>query len=316
MRVVIDCRWIRSVKLDGIGRYTFELVRELIALPERDTIYILLVHDREVAAWLEKECQLDTFTHVRLHRLKYPILSFSDVRHLRGDLEALQPDIVFCPNYLSWPFSSRFRTIMVVHDLIPFIMPEVCTTPKWKLFYGTPWFARSILNRADTIVTVSAHTAHDIQARFHIPEDQIRVIPEGVADRFSLPVDEARKNLIRERYHLPEKYILCVSRQQPYKNLLGLIRAYMQLPDELKVRYMLVLTGESHRLYSGRLSEAIDPLVLSYLAVFTGFVGDDDLPGLYQMASLFVLPSLYEGFGLPVLEAMAAGCPVACSRTA
>jgi len=316
MRVVIDCRWIRSVKLDGIGRYTFELVRELVHLPEHDTLYILLVHDREVASWLEREYQLKDLTHVRLQRLPYPVLCLSDIRKLRGDLEVLKPDVVFCPNYLCRPFSPKYRTILTVHDLIPFVMPEVRTRLLWKVFYGMPFLTRSLLRRADRLVTVSLYSAGDISKRFGIPEDTIHVVSEGVAETFSLPVEAAKRDLVRQRYDLPERYVLCVSRQQPYKNLLGLARAYAALPDALKSRYQLVLTGEPHRQYREELTAALAPLISARQAVFTGFVGDEDLPALYQMASLFVLPSLYEGFGLPVLEAMASGCPVACSDAA
>jgi len=317
MRIVLDCRWIRGLQIDGIGRYTWNVTRELLRL-DQDNEYILLFADKEVEELFIESVGGTEITRrvVSTRILDYPVLSGKELLQFRRDLEKLKPDLVFCPNYLTWPYSSKYKTIVVVHDLIPFVLPEVRTTWKWKVFFGISLFAKQILKRADGIISVSKRTRKDLVDRFSVLTEKINVIYEGVDIRFFEEFSDKRLVAIKSKHNLPADYILCVSRQQPYKNLAGLAKAYAMLPDNLKAKFKLVLTGEQHKLYSGDLQKDLGELIAEKQVVFTGFVDDEDLPGVYQAASLFVLPSLYEGFGLPILEAMASGCPVACSRVA
>ncbi|HNT30079.1 MAG TPA: glycosyltransferase family 1 protein, partial [bacterium] len=290
--------------------------RKLLVAPGRQE-YMLLFADTARRDWvtsqLGEQVRRDAYS---TQVLGYDVLTLRDVLRLRHDVAKLSPDAYFSPMYLAWPFSKQYRTLFVVFDLIPFVRPEVCTTLRWKLFYRMPFFARAIFRRADRILTASEHTKQDIMRLFGIPSEKIIQVCAGASPAFTEQVSDEDKKAIRLRYHLPDKYLLCVSRQQPYKNLSTLIRAYELLSADMQAEYRLVLTGARHHLYTDDLEQSVQKLVEQGKVIFTGYVEDADLAGLYQMASLFVFPSLYEGFGLPVVEAMAAGCPVVSSHAA
>jgi len=181
---------------------------------------------------------------------------------------------------------------------------------RWFLTLMMPRF----LQAADTVIAVSECTKRDAVRLYGLDEAKIRVICEGVNSRFR-PASPEAMAVAWARYGLPERYILCVGTIEPRKNLNTLMEAFATLkvrPATCDLR--LVIVGKKGWLYKGffrRLRE----LGLEGEVVFPGFVPDEDLPALYSAAELFVFPSLYEGFGLPPLEAMACGTPVIASNT-
>ncbi len=314
MHIVFDARWIRDRKLDGIGRYTLELLQQFVLLG-KDHHWTVLVDQQDTAVWLHSRLGKSSAS-LQFQVMETSILHLKDICKLRQVITKLKPDVVLTPHYLSYPFVRGVPVVMVIHDLIPYLRPELRKTLKWKLFYRFKFQLRYVFNKAAQLVVDSDATRHDVKRLFGINEDKIARVYAGVNDRFFEAVDVMERRAVKLKYHLPERYILCVSRQQAYKNLLGLAKAYDLLPPQIKERYKLVLTGERHRLYNDDLMEKLAPLLAKGQLMFTGYLDDADLPGLYQDASVFCLPSLSEGFGLPVLEAMASGTPVACSRVA
>ncbi len=221
------------------------------------------------------------------------------------------------------PRLSTVRTVFTLHDLIFLFHPETHKPlNRWFLTLMMPRFLRA----ADAIIAVSECTKRDAVRFYGIPEEKITVIYEGVSSRFR-PVDPETVQAIRAKYGLPERFILYLGTIEPRKNLTVLLEALHHLLatcalqpaicDDLQPAtcdLRLVVVGKKGWLYEGffrRLRE----LGLEERVLFTGYVPDEDLPALYSAADLFVFPSLYEGFGLPVLEAMACGVPVVCSRT-
>jgi len=201
------------------------------------------------------------------------------------------------------------RTVLTVHDLIFLLFPEYhLPLNKWFLNRFMPLFVR----RADAIIAVSQCTKDDLIRHYAVPSEKIAVVYEGVDARFQPVTDLDALAQVQARYGLPERYILSVGTIEPRKNLTTLLEAYRTLRaqgSELK----LVIVGKKGWLYEGffrRLRE----LGLEGEVVLPGFVLDGDLPALYSAAELFVFPSLYEGFGLPPLEAMACGTPVIASN--
>jgi glycosyltransferase involved in cell wall biosynthesis len=208
-------------------------------------------------------------------------------------------------------FVKMGKYIVTIHDVIPLILPWAFPL-RHRLVLATA-FAR-IRRQADMVIVPSAAAAEDVVRYLRVDRERIKVIPMGCDARFQPIGDPAPALRLRRRYGLPERYILFVGTLEPRKNLKTLLQAFALLLDEKpQDDPKLVVAGGKGWGHVGML-ETTQALGLRDHVLFTGFVDDDDLPGLYRGASLFVYPSLYEGFGLPVLEAMACGVPVITSN--
>jgi glycosyltransferase involved in cell wall biosynthesis len=209
------------------------------------------------------------------------------------------------------PFWSPCPTVVTLHDLIPITHPETETRAAqlyWRM--QIPIAAR----RADFIITDSDHARAEIVEMFGVTGNRIAVTPLGYPPAMDEPFDTVRAAELRGCYGLPESYILYVGTIQPRKNLGMLIEVYARLRHERHTTQKLVVAGRKGWMYE-TLFARISALGLEGDVIFTGFIPDEDLPGLYDGASLFVYLSLFEGFGLPPLEAMARGVPVVTSNT-
>ncbi len=203
---------------------------------------------------------------------------------------------------------KRVPTILTVHDLIFKRFPEYHKPlNRWYLNLTMPLYVR----RADSVIAVSLATKRDIVSAYGIPSDRIKVVYEAADPRFG-PRSIAEIERARAKYGLPERYVLFVGTVEPRKNLLRFLEVYRRI-FAAGLTDAFVVVGRRGWLASGFFEklkdETLPPVVL------TGFVEDDDLPAVYAGAQALVFPSLFEGFGLPVLEAMACGTPVAASRS-
>ncbi|MBA7685159.1 N-acetylgalactosamine-N,N'-diacetylbacillosaminyl-diphospho-undecaprenol 4-alpha-N-acetylgalactosaminyltransferase [subsurface metagenome] len=171
--------------------------------------------------------------------------------------------------------------------------------------------------RSDKIITVSRNSKKDIVQILKIPEGKICVIYEAGSSRLSLPtaIKNKVRNKLKERDGINKKFILTVSASHPHKNLYRLIEAYDILYKRYQIDCQLVIVGIKGRAQSVLMS-LVKELSLEKRIIFTGWVTNEDLSWLYSQAELFVFPSLFEGFGIPVLEAMAHGAPVVSSNVA
>lgn len=238
------------------------------------------------------------------------------------DIAKISPDVLVEPNYITGAFHWSYDTVSVVHDLTQVMyFDELCTKWKTRLLWGTPFFLSTFFSLASRIIAVSQHTRKDLLKLFDsdffkVSPSKVRVVHEGVAPHFQESASKDELERVKEKYGIPNEYVLCVSRQQSYKNLDGLVEAYRLLPDAVTDQYKLVLTGSFNEEWTPKLKGSVKDLIEDRSIVFTGFVDDEDLPAVYQGATLFCLPSKYEGFGLPLLEAMASNCPIASSDRA
>jgi glycosyltransferase involved in cell wall biosynthesis len=199
-------------------------------------------------------------------------------------------------------------TVLTVHDLIFRLLPgQHKPLNRWYLNLSMPLFCR----RAAHIIAISEQTRRDVVSAYGVPADKISVIYEAADPRFRPQSPEAIA-AARARYHLPERYLLSVGTIEPRKNLARLLAAFERLHAE-GLTDVLVLAGKRGWL-TGEFDAALERSPSKQAVVFPGFVADADLPAVYAGAQVLVMPSLYEGFGLPVLEGMACGVPVACSN--
>ena len=205
------------------------------------------------------------------------------------------------------PLHGRFRRVTTVHDLIYLVHPEAHFG---VLALGMRVVVGQAAKRSHRLIAVSEGTANDIETRLHVPRSRIDVVPNGVHEPPPVPGAEAVE-AARERYGLKgRRVVLAASAKRQHKNLARLLEALAQLPPER--RPVVVMPGYPTE-YERELRERASVLGVDDDVRFLGWVGDDELEALYAVADAFVMPSLYEGFGLPVLEAMARGVPVACS---
>ncbi len=286
MRIAIDARAAAEVPA-GRGRYVRELLRALADL-DADHAYDLLARERWGGAALDERFRW------REVGAGEPQWALHAARAARG------ADAVLATNSYLLAALAR-RGITTVYDLVPFA-PELGAPRASAVERVTLPLA---IRRAATPLCISEATRAELVAEHPRAARTARVVPLGVEPRFFAGADEAAA--VRSRHGLERPYLLALGTLEPRKNLPRTIEAVAGLPPELRDRCELVLAGPR-----GWRTEPIDAALARHAATvrWLGHVADDDLPGLYAGAELFLYPSLHEGFGLPVLEAMAAGTPV------
>ncbi len=219
-----------------------------------------------------------------------------------------RPAVFHATEHLLLPL-RRTPTVLTVHDLIFRLFPQHHKKLNyWYLNRAMPLFVR----RANHVIAVSETTKRDLMRLYDTPADKITVVYEAAAPHFR-PQPAGKVAEVRARYGLPERYLVTVGTIEPRKNLARLVEALATLRrDDPALR--LVVIGSQGWLVEG-FFRAIERHSQQEAVILPGYVPDDDLPATLAGATIAVLASLYEGFGLPVLEAMACGVPVACSRT-
>jgi glycosyltransferase involved in cell wall biosynthesis len=296
----------------GIGRYTRGLVDALTRLDTRHQ-YTLLVLGRAGARFIPGALPAnfklryvplsDRWATVLWYRLNLP---------LPVDLFAGRADLFHGPSFTLPP--SFIPSLLTVHDLSFLRYPQGAHPALLA------WLSRAVprsLRRARHVLADSESTRSDLIELMGIPAGRITVIGAGVDERFRPVTDPATLAGVRARYRLPDRFILGISTLEPRKNFTGLIAAFSRLatatgrPSSVADLH-LVIAGGKGWLYDD-IFAAADASPVRERIHFTGFVADEDLPALYTLADLFAFPSHYEGFGIPVLEAMACGTPVVCA---
>jgi glycosyltransferase involved in cell wall biosynthesis len=293
----------------GIGRYTRRLVNHLILL-DRSNEYRLFVaggggpyHRSEWPPNVRLQVIPLSRRHLTRiwHRLRIPL----PVQAFTGPI-----DLLYSPDFVLPPALGA-RTLLTVHDLSFVRCPETAD-PRLHRYLNVA-VPESVV-RADHILADSENTAQDLAELWNVPSDKISVLYPGVGSRFCPVADATKLECVRRRYDLPQHFIFAVGTLQPRKNYGRLIEAFGRLLSATHDRSLsLVVAGGKGWLYDS-IFDSARRLGLQKEVVFVGYVDDNDLPALYSLAELFVFPSLYEGFGLPVLEAMACGTPVICSE--
>ena len=295
----------------GIGRYTRELVQALVAT-DSDSAYTFFSAKRPLT--LPVPNPLPTADNVQhrpaplderwLYRLWYRARLPLPVQWVTGQL-----DLFHSPDFVLPPVSGNIPTLLTVHDLSFIHYPE--NYPESLVNYlnkAVPWSVQ----RATHVLADSQATKRDLEQIWNVATDKITVLYSGVNGRFQPITDQTRQQTVREKYGLGQRpLLLSVGTVQPRKNYQMLIRAFAQVADDLP--HNLVIAGGKGWLYDDMLAE-IERQGIDGRVYFIGFVDDDDLPTLYSIASAFAFPSIYEGFGLPLLEAMACGVPVLTSN--
>jgi len=300
MRIAIDARKLRDF---GIGTYLRNILIELSRL-DRETEYVVLCRPDDAAAG-------DVLgRNFRMVPETAPAYSIAEQFRIPLSLARERVRLVHEPHYVLPPL-VRCRSVVTIHDCIHLMFPQYLPSKLAHVYAkGSMW---SAAHKADRILTVSDASKRDILRFFDVPAEKVVVIYNAIDERFLAPANVERMELVRQRYQLDHPFVLYVGNIKPHKNIERLIdafgRARSQCPDDLK----LVIIGDEISKYPG-LRQSVHKHKLDKHVRFLGFQPMETLAAFYRLARAFVFPSLYEGFGLPPLEAMACGSPVVTSN--
>ncbi len=289
----------------GAGQYIIHLIRALpqVAGDARFLVYAQ-PHGRSLIALPESE----TLRFVVLPQMSPARRLLWEQTAFPAMLRRSGADVLLSLHY-TMPLVKPLPQVVVFHDMTFFLFPHLHTFSKRHFFR---WMIRQSARRADHILTVSESTRQDTLRFSDAPPEKITAAPLGVTPDFHPIDDAAALEGVRARYALPQRFVLFVGLLEPRKNLPALLRAFQKVapacPD-----VQLVIVGRKGWMYEQAL-HLVTSLGLQGRVHFTGYVTQQDLPVVYNLAEVVAYPSLYEGFGLPVLEAMACGKPVVTSN--
>ena len=299
MRVAIDARKLHDF---GIGTYIRNLLRHLARL-DRDTEYVLLCREADlgVAAQLGE--------NFRTVLEPSPNYSLREQIHVPWLLSRVRPDLYHAPHYVL-PVAVPSPAVVTIHDCIHLMFPQYLPNrAAYAYAKATMWAAAK---QSDCILTVSEASKRDILRFFNVPADKVVVVYNAIDERFSLEPQPEDVERVRERYQLDQRFVLYAGNIKPHKNLVRVIEAFAVLLTEDPELKLLIIGDEISKL--PELRRAVHRHKLHKHVRFLGYLPDDTLAILYRLAAVFVFPSLYEGFGLPPVEAMASGTPVVTSN--
>lgn len=293
----------------GLGTYSHELFKALLNVDGKNH-YCALYHSSQAQVHLEPP--LDRVPSFRVPFGAKPwrmSVLMAYYANLTMDRWLPPSDILHGTDHLLPPMRAS-RTVFTIHDLIFRFFPEYhLPLNRWFLTLMLPKF----MQRADAIIAISENTRRDVMRLMQIPSDKIKVIPEGVNPAFH-PIDgQDELERVRNKYHLPARFMLFFSTIEPRKNLTTLFEAYAALLKRNSELIPLVVAGRKGWLYQPIL-ERIRELGIESRVYLTDWIDQPDVPLLFNLAEVLIFPSLYEGFGLPPLEAMASGTPLICSN--
>ena len=300
--ITLDIRPLQDRTRSGVGYYTAHIIKTLAERARHQ--YALFGNSATIA---NNDTPCGPSTEKRFFRIPNKLLNcaWSTIRY--PVLENLIPEttLSYLPNINF--FASYKPYIVTVHDLSFEHFPEFFS-PKQRLWH-TAVRPKKLLTEATHIVAVSKHTKHDIIETYHIDPSRITVAYPA-ADKTFFPQSENATADIRKKYDLPEKFILSLGTNEPRKNISGIVDAYEKTDTNAD---LVIAGGAGWR--SKKLFEQIIASPKQKSIHVLGYIDEVDRPALYTSAHAFVYPSFYEGFGMPVLEAMACGTPVIASHT-
>jgi len=310
MKIGFDARCLEEENISGVGEYSMELLRNILETDNSNRYIIFSNSFRQKNSrhfkWIEK------YSNAHLKRFSYPnrILNFCiwyfnwpKIDKLIGGV-----DVFFAPNINFISVSDKCRLISTFHDLsferYSHFFP--LKTRLWHKYFVNP---RKISRIAKKMIAVSESTKKDLEEIYQVKKEDIQMIPHGISQKFKvMKQNNPKLNEIKRKYQLPEKFIFFLGNIEPRKNISSIIAVYKNIVSKNSKlsEYGLVLAGNINPLCENLLQER---------GLKTcGYIENEDRPYVYNLASLFVYPSFFEGFGLPILEAMACGTPVITSN--
>lgn len=303
MKIGIDARGANLYRGTGIGTYTENVIREILNIDDKNS-YTLYWYGEGYKEFLKDNCKI-TMASRGNH-------GFFENMYFPYNIEKNNIEVYHIPqNGIGFSGNLSCLKIATIHDLIPYIMPE--TVGKGYLMK----FLKSmpvILEECDALITVSEYSKKDILKFFPIDPNKIYVTPLAANDNYRILDKTYCKNYLYKNYKIKDNFILYIGGFSARKNVSSLIKAFSKISSAVNSNTKLVIVGASKDSIEA-LKKLCSSLNISEEVIFTGYVKEEDLPIFYNSCEIFVYPSIYEGFGLPPLEAMSCGAPVISSNT-
>ena len=322
MRIGVDaCCWSNR---RGYGRFTRELLKALLALDKNNDYWFFVDKDTASTSVFPEKANI-VVAQTRVSPTQAASASgrrsFRDLWVMTREVKRHDLDLFFFPaSYSYYPIVNRTKIIVTIHDMIPELHPEaVFPDRKLRLFWGLK--RKLAIRQAKQILTVSENSKREIIRLCNISESKVNVVSEAANSAFRvLPQNgELARVLQKHNVYPSDRFLLYVGGISPHKNLRLLVNVHSELLEDPRysdVKLVLVgdYKGDSFFSDYSILRDQVHNLKLDGKVIFTGYIEDEALAYLYNAASLMVFPSLQEGFGLPAVEAMVCGCPVAASN--
>lgn len=316
MNIGIDIRSLGDATRTGVGLYTFDLLTALFEVAPQHHYFLFSNGWHSVSNQLPSAANASVTlvsSHIpnKLFHAVSAVFGHPQIDRIMHRRTGQRLDYFFSPNLNITPLSSRVRHIVTIHDL-SFIHLAENYTLKQRLWH-TLVRPAILCREAATICVPSESTKRDVVETFGIASERVQVLTPGIASSFAQSAAELmtpeKQKILQNRYGLPTRYILGFGTMEPRKNWMGLIAAYRELRQQFP-KYELVLAGAAGWKNRALLADIAKTPGVRYI----GYVPTEDKAAIYKMASVCVYPSLYEGFGFPVLEAAICGTPVVTSH--
>ncbi len=310
MRIAFNATALLS-PLTGIGQYAMELAQRLAANPEHETHFFYGTGFSREARTEPLPAARHLFPWVRrLVPNSYGISRALQGRMFNKGVRTTGFDLYHDPNYLAYPF--RGPTVTTVHDLSWIRFPEAHPVERVRAMNR---YFEPVLRRSTLLLTDSDFVKREVMEVFSVPASQIITVPLGVSPLFHPRSADQTRAVLQANGLVHGEYVLAVGTLEPRKNLTSALRAHAALPEAVQQRFPLVLAGLKGW-HTDALEKEMAPRVASGRVRLTGYLSRDDLACVIAGACTLVYPSIYEGFGLPPLEAMACGVPTVVSNRA
>lgn len=302
MNIAIDARGANIYKGTGIGTYTFNILKNILDI-DKSNSYTLF--------WSGEDYEKIKTENTNVILASTKSRRFFEQYYFPKSIKKSNIDLFHIPqNGIGLSSNLKCKKVVTIHDLIPYIMPE--TVGKGYLSKFLEEMPR-IVREADGIITVSEWSKRDIIRFFPDSKDKVFVTPLAADSKYK-PIDKnICRDILSKKYNITLPYILYIGGFSPRKNVVSLVDAFSGIFKDLSTKHNLVIVGFNKDDYT-TLAKICSVNSISSNVIFTGFVPEEDLPVLYNGSEAFVYPSLYEGFGLPPLEAMSCGVPVITSN--
>lgn len=313
MRIGIEAQRLFRPHKHGMDRVVLELIRHLQILDKENEYFVFVKPD--VDNQVIKNT--DNFTIVEVPGGAYPIWEQLKLPKLA---KAYQCDVLHCTSNTA-PWSVKMPLITTLHDIIfkeSSIVEQLISSASWYQKMGNlyrRWVVNRVVKRSDQLITVSNYEKQNITHSYSLNNNAIATVYNGVNSQFTAVFESTTVEAVKAKYQLPDQFLLHIGNTDPRKNTARVLEAFYQYIQETSEVIPLVLMGLNQaQLKTILKTTGLDNQLREYI-VLTGYVADDDLPVIMHLSELFLFPSLREGFGIPIIEAMACGVPVITSNT-